>query len=189
MDSRTTVDANTATRWWFRHRMDTEVALSAHRFLRRITEDLSIASGDGAALRVLSTDDRWLLGVTAHHPDRQIQAAMVTAMHATAQPAESGLWRPVFDQGLTVVYRTTRRAVPEGATPEQAAFIRTYPATRIMVGPVGHDGRRLGGVSLVRFVVDRDFTATDEALLQDVAVQAARAIEFGGLSDLTSLPA
>ena len=189
MDTGATVDADTAARWWFRHRMDTEVALSTQHFLRRITEDLSIASGDGAALRVLSADGRWLLGLTAHHPNRRIEAALVTATHETAQPAESGLWRPVLEEGLTVVYRTAGRVVPEGASPEQAAFIRAYPATRIMVGPVVLDGRRLGGVSLVRFVVDRDFSATDEALLQDVAVQAARAIDFGGLSALTTPPA
>lgn len=134
---------------------------------------------------MLSADCKWLFGLAAHHPNSEIRAAMVDAMRRTAEPVRSGVWRPVIENRVTMRWNTTNQRVPEEASPEQAAFLRTYPVTRIMGVPVLDGARVLGGVSLVRFVTDRDFSEGGEGLLHDVAARAAQAIDFGALAHIS----
>jgi GAF domain-containing protein len=114
--------------------------------------------------------------VAVHHPDPEIQAAMTAVMHDTAQRAASGLWGRVCEQRRPIRWRVPPGHVPAEASAAQAALLQRYPIRAILGAPLISHGRLLGGASLVRYVVDREFT-DDEVMLCDFGVRAALALE------------
>jgi GAF domain-containing protein len=175
-------DEGVSAAWrWLNHRATAAASEAAQTFLRETAEILSIASGDATSIRVLSAGGKWLLPLAAHHPNATIQREMTESMRHSAERTDSGLWQPVIDERRLVMFDITDRKVPPEASPTQAAFLRTYPVTRVMGMPVIDRADVVGGVSLVRFVDERPFSEEDCALLGDVAKRAARAIDFGQL--------
>jgi GAF domain-containing protein len=177
-------DGATAARKWLESRITAAATEAAQVFLRETAEALSIASGDATSIRVLSAGGTWLFPLAAHHPNGAIQRAMNESMRQSAERADSGLWVPVINERRLVMFDITDRTIPVDASPSQAAFLRRYPVTRVMGVPVIDRADVVGGVSLVRFVDERQFSEADCALLADVAARAARAIDFGRLRHL-----
>jgi GAF domain-containing protein len=182
--------AGTAENWgnaaveWLERRVSAATQAAAQEFLRQTAESLSIASGDATGIRVLSNDGKRLQPLAVHHPSPEIERAMFEAIRRAPERADAGLWMPVIDERRTVVHQLTDHTVPPEASPNQAAFIRTYPLTWVMFTPVLLHDEVVGGVSLARFVDTRPFTEADGKLLFEVAARAASAIDFGSLRDL-----
>lgn len=177
------MDGPTAARIWLQQRVQAQAATAAQNLLRDTAEMLSIASGDGVAIRVCSKDGQWLLPLAAHHPNPTIQTAMWENMRETAIPLASGVWAQVVGERRTLTY-DLRTEIPPSALPVQVEFVRTYPVTYLMASPVDLNDAIVGCVSLVRYVNAKAFSDNDQSLLEDVARRAAKAIDFGQLAEI-----
>ncbi|WP_037039812.1 GAF domain-containing protein [Pseudonocardia halophobica] len=162
-----------ATRAWLRTRVDNQVDRTLRTLLSSTTETLAVASATAASVRMLSEDDALLLPVAAHHPDPHLRSKIASVMDRTAPRPRSGIWRPVVDCRRAVRLRIDRDRLPPEASPEQREFLLHYPLTAMLGVPLEHEGRLVGGASLVRFSVDMAFTDDDEALLYDFAARVA----------------
>lgn len=171
--------ASPIARAWLLSRIDRRYTRAIAGLLAGLAEDLSLATADAVTIRRLSPDGRSLHHVAAYHPDREMRAAMAGVMDRTAQAVDSGLWRPIIAERRIIRWHIRDGSAPAEASPSQRQYLSRYPVRAVMGGPViTTDGRLLGGISLVRFVVDRPFTDGDEVLLADAARRAALALEF-----------
>ena len=177
------LDGPTAARLWLQQHVDTRTAAAAQTLLRDTAEILSIASGDGVAIRVCSKDGQWLLPLAAHHPNPTIQTAMWDNMRHTAVSIAGGLWAEVVEARKTTAY-DLRQPLPDNALPSQVEFLQTYPATHLLTTPVLLGEAIVGCVSLIRYVSQEPFSDNDRLLLEDVARRAASAIDFGRLAEI-----
>jgi GAF domain-containing protein len=169
---------------WLLRRLDEVIVAAARDVLEQIADHLSIASGDGVTLRVLSADGQWLLPLAAVHATNEINVALRRTMEQTAVAATAGLWEPVIVGCATVTWNVAHEGSPAEASTRQQAFLAAHAVTRVAAAPVVDADGPIGGISLVRFVTDRDFSDADLGLLTDAASRAARAIVFGDLRHL-----
>ena len=168
------MDGGPAARAWLLDRIDRRTTEALQSLLRRMTEDLALATAESATLRRLSADGHLLLPVAADHPDPALRAAMLANAHRTEQTTGSGLWRPVIAECRPMRWHIPPGAVPAEASTPQAEHMERYPVRAVLAAPLVTPQRELvGGVSLVRYVVDRPFTDDDEALLLAFAARAA----------------
>lgn len=173
------MSASPVARAWLLSRIDRRCTRTIAELLNELAEDLSLATADAVTIRRLSGDARSLHHVAAYHPDREMRAALTGVMIRTAQAADSGLWRPIIGERRVIRWCIREGAAPAEASPGQLEYLRRYPVRAVMGGPaITPEGRLMGGVSLVRFVVDRPFTDDDEVLLSDAALRAALALEL-----------
>ncbi|MFC5730837.1 MULTISPECIES: GAF domain-containing protein [Nocardioides] len=163
---------------WLLARVDKQCVEAVEELLRFIAEHLAIATSDAVTVRVLSEDRQSLLPLAAHHPEPMIASAMASIMSETTQPADSGLWLPVMQERKPRRWRMPRGYVPAEASEQQAAFLEKFPIRAVLGVPILLDDRLIGGVSVVRFAVDREFTDQDEALVVACASRIAPALEF-----------
>lgn len=173
------MSANPIARAWLLSRIDRRYSRAMADLLAELAEDVSLATADAVTIRQLSPDGRSLHHVAAYHPDTEMRAAMADVMSRTAQAADSGLWRPIMGERRVIRWHIREGSAPAEASPGQLRYLSRYPVRAVMAGPaIAPGGRLVGGVSLVRFVVDRPFTDDDELLLADAARRAALALEF-----------
>lgn len=162
---------------WLLDRVDRRCVEAVEKLLVDIAEQLSIATWDAVTVRVLSDDGASLLPLAAHHPSPELASAMAVVMTQT-QPATSGLWRPVVETARPIRWHTPQGVLPAEAGDQQNDFLTTYPVRAVMAVPVLVDERLVGGVSVVRFNVDREFTDADEALVVACASRIGHALDF-----------
>ncbi|WP_132975706.1 GAF domain-containing protein [Pseudonocardia dioxanivorans] len=163
------MDGLGASRAWLRNRVDQDIERALRELLTSMTESAATASGNAVTVRELSDDGLWLRALAAHHVDPTMSRAMAAIMDETAQRADIGLWRPVVEDGRPVRYRLDGRRRPVEASDGQARFLDRFPVTAVVAVPLLTGGRVVGGASLVRFTVDRDFSDGEEALLVEFA--------------------
>ena len=145
--------------------------------LRTVAETVAEETGDACTVRLLSDDGLWLRPVAAHHPDPTLKAAIWEIVRGTVDRADSGLWRPVVEEGRVVRLGVPLDAIPSDASEAQAEFIRRHPMSGIIGAPLIARGRTLGGISLVRYGRTEAYVEEDERFLEDLADRAALAID------------
>ena len=165
---------------WLLARVDQQCVAAVEELLRFIAEHLAIAMADAVTVRVLSEDGESLLPLAAHHPEPMIASAMASIMRGTTQPADSGLWLPVMRDRKPRRWRMPPGYVPAEASEQQAEFLERFPIRAVLAVPVLREDRLIGGVSVVRFAVDQEFTDRDEALVVACAARIADALDFRG---------
>lgn len=163
---------------WLLAHVDKECTDAVDGLLRAITEHLAIATADAVSVRLLSEDGQSLLPLTAYHPDPKICSAMAAVMAETVQRADIGTWLPVISEQRARRWRIPPGYLPPEASERQAAFLEQYPVRALLVVPVVLEGRTMGGVSIARFTIDREFTDQDEALALAFAARIAPALDF-----------
>jgi GAF domain-containing protein len=168
---------------WLRIRLDETIVAAALAVLEEIADVLSLATGDGATVQLLSSDGQWLVPLAVVHPS--IKDELTEAMRATSSAVKFGLWRAVIEDRETVNWDIKRISPPPEASPEQRAFLEAHRATRFAAAPIVAEDQAVGAVSLVRIVTDRDFSMGDFDVLHEAATLAVRAIHFGDLTRLT----
>ena len=171
------MDGATAARQWLVNRIDRQISDSVRSLLSAMAVDLAVAAASAVTVRMLSADGQWLFPVAAHHPDPTIEAAMTAVMDDTAQRTTSGLWGRVCEQRRPVRWHVPPEHIPAEASAAQAEFMRRYPIRAVLGAPLISHGRLLGGAALVRYVVDREFTDDDEAMLCNFGVRAALVLD------------
>ena len=145
--------------------------------LRAVAEHVAEATGDACTVRLISEDGLRLWPVAAHHPDPALRSAIWEVVRDTADRTDSGVWRPVVEEGRTVRMDVPPGAIPPGASEAQAEFIRRHPMSGILGAPLVARGRLLGGVSLVRYGRAEAYEEEDERFLRDLADRAALALD------------
>ena len=145
--------------------------------LRTVAETVAEATGDACIVRLLSDDGLWLRPIAAHHPDPTLKAAIWEIVRGTADRTDSGLWRPVVEEGRVVRLGVPRDALPADASEAQAEFVRRHPMSGIMGAPLIARGRAFGGISLARYGRTEAYVEEDERFLEDLADRAALAID------------
>lgn len=172
--------AGSAAREWLLGRVDRRCADWSLGLLRRLTEDLAMATSDAVTLRRLSGDGRSLLPVAAYHPDPEIRAALLAHMAESAEvTALTAWWSVITERRVRRWHVPPGRALPAEAAPGQADHLRRFPVRAVLFAPlITPDEDLVGGVTLVRYAVDRPFTDAEERLLVDFAARAALAVEF-----------
>src|SRR5215218_10599521 len=98
-------------------------------------------------------------------------------VRGTADRTDSGLWRPVVEEGRVVRLGVPLDAIPDDTSEAQAEFIRRHPMSGIIGAPLIARGRTLGGISLVRYGRMEAYVEEDESFLEDLADRAALAID------------
>lgn len=98
--------------------------------LGTVAERIAEATGDACTVRLLSEGGLWLRPVAAHHPDPALKAAIWEVMRGTADRTDSGVWRPVVEEGRVVRLGVPREAILPEASEAQAEFIRRPPCRR-----------------------------------------------------------
>ena len=172
-------DDGSAATIWLLSRIDRDCRRGVEELLNRIAEHISIATADAVTIRMLSGDGSSLLPVTAHHPDAERGAAMAAVMSETVQPVSSGLWQTVINSRRPARWHVPPGApLPADASAAQVEFLRRFPLRAILAAPVIFDERLVGGVSVVRFVIDQPFTDRDEAMLGACASRIAPVLEL-----------
>jgi len=154
-----------------------EAAPDHEAILRTVAETVAEETGDACTVRLLSDDGLWLRPVAAHHPDPTLKAAIWEIVRGTADRTDSGVWRPVVEEGRVVRLGVPRDVIPSEASEAQAEFIRRHPMSGIMGAPLIARGRTLGGISLVRYGTEEAYVEEDERFLRDLADRAALAID------------
>lgn len=167
------------TRWaWLLTRVDRQCGEAVQDLVEFVAEHLAIATADAVTVRTLSQDGLSLLPVAAHHPDPTTSAAMASVMSQTVQPADSGLWAPVLQERRPQRWSTPEGYVPAEASPKQVAFLERFPIRAVLGVPLIVDDRLVGGVSVVRFSVERPFTNRDEDLVLACATRIAPMLDL-----------
>jgi PAS domain S-box-containing protein len=149
--------------------------------LSTVAERVAEATGDACTVRLLSEDGLWLTPVAAHHPDPALKAAIWGVMQGKTDRTDSGVWRPVVEEGRVVRMTVPSQDVPPDASEAQAEFIRRHPMSAIMGVPLVARGRLLGGISLVRYGRAGAYVEEDERFLRDLADRSALAIDNAAL--------
>lgn len=160
-------------RAWMTDRVERRSLDAVAGALEAAAELLAVATGDAVSLRVLSDDGRSLLPLAAHHPDPEVNAAMLEVMARSVQPADSGVWRPVVEERRPRRYEVAPGEPPAEASAQQRDFMRRFPVTAIVGAPVLDGDRVLGGASLVRYTDPRPFSDADEEMVVACAVRVA----------------
>lgn len=146
-----------------------------------LAEALSVATGEAVTIRRSTDGGRSLEPVAVHHPDPGLLAAMREVTAATVEAADSGLWRAVLQgEDLVVVPVPADGPPPPTASAAQRAFLARWPLRVVAGVRVQHEGRTLGGVSLLRFVDERAFTDSDLRLLRTTGDLVAPVLQGWG---------
>lgn len=174
---------------WVLSRIDRWCRDGAATMLRECAEYLAVATGAAVTVRVLSVDGTELLPVLAHHPDPGRGDAIARVMGETTQSATTGLWRAVVAERQARRWATPPGAPPAEASDAQVAFLDEHPVRAVVGAPLLLDGRVVGGLALVRFTVDRPFTAADEQLLTDAGRWIAPVLDLQRRLALLEVPA
>ncbi|MFC3961557.1 GAF domain-containing protein [Nocardia jiangsuensis] len=165
-------------RQWLSHRADRRCTTAIDMLLRTMTEDLAVAVGEAVTVRELSADGLLLTPLAAHHVDPERGRAMATMMQATVDKADRGLWGPVIEQRRPVRWWMRPGDAPAEASPQQATFLAHNPIRAILGVPLLWDELVLGGLSIVRYSVDRPFDGGDEALAVAAAERIALTLHY-----------
>lgn len=166
-----------SVRQWLSHRADQHCTAAVDTLLQALTEDLAVAVGEAVTVRELSADGLLLTPLAVHHIDPERGQAMAATMQRTVDKADRGLWAPVIEQRRPVRWRVPPSDPPAEASPQQVAFLARNPVTAILGVPLLWEEVALGGLSIVRYSVDRPFDDADQALA--VAAAARIALTLG----------
>lgn len=167
-----------ASRVWLLSRVDRRCLDAIDELLRAITELLAVATDDAVTVRALSTEGHLLRPVIAYHADPERGSAMARVMSETVQPADSGLWQTVVESRQARRWHIPPGYIPPEASPKQVEFLQRFPIRAVLAVPVLVGERLIGGVSVVRYSVDTEFTDDDEALVIACARRIALALHF-----------
>jgi GAF domain-containing protein len=144
--------------------------------LRTIVDLAAATIGEGAAIRILSTDRRTIERDVAAHPDESVRLRLEDSLRRSAQD-------PVPYDGPLAEVLTTGKLLSDFRQrdwrPEyQLIFTEGIfdQAAHVMVAPVRHNGMVLGKLAVFRTKSDAPYQAGDDDVLQVLADGAGAAI-------------
>ncbi len=132
--------------------------------------------GDGALIRTVSPDGRWLVPVAVYHPLPE-RAALRRRMLALApQRTDEALTGRVIATGRTLlIAELTREFIHSEMKPEYWPYLDGVKS--LLMAPLKLRRTVIGHLTLMRDAGSPSYTHDDETLLEDLAHRAAQAIE------------
>jgi signal transduction histidine kinase len=144
--------------------------------LGTVARRLSELIGDGALIRLVSPDGRWLIPAALHHPDPAREALRRAVIQSAPQRSDEGITARVLATGETLrVPELTREFIHTNMKPEYWPFLDG--STSMLIAPLARRGQVFGHLTLTRDLGGPAYTREDETLLDDLAHRAAQAIE------------
>ncbi len=144
--------------------------------LETVARRLSELIGDGALIRLVSADGRWLVPAALHHPDPSREALRREVLLAAPQRIDEGITSRVLATGETLrIPELTREFIHAHMKPEYWPYLDG--ATSMLIAPLARRGQVFGHLTLTRDLGGPGYTREDETLLDDLAHRAAQAIE------------
>jgi PAS domain S-box-containing protein len=144
--------------------------------LETVARRLSELIGDGALIRLVSPDGRWLVPAALHHPDPAREALRREVLRLAPQRIDEGITARVLATGETLrVPELSREFIHAHMKPEYWPYLEG--STSLLISPLARRGQVLGHVTLTRDRGGQAYTREDESLLDDLTHRAAQAIE------------
>jgi signal transduction histidine kinase len=141
-----------------------------------VARRLSELIGDGALIRLVSPDGRWLVPAALHHPDPAREALRREVLRLAPQRIDEGITARVLATGETLrVPELSREFIHAHMKPEYWPYLEG--STSLLISPLARRGQVLGHVTLTRDRGGQAYTREDESLLDDLTHRAAQAIE------------
>ncbi|QNN54111.1 GAF domain-containing protein [Nocardioides mesophilus] len=171
------MEGASAARLWLVNRVDRRLRDGLRDLLDVLVEELAVVTADAVALRGLSADGRRLVPLAAHHPDVEVQAALLAAMEETTEVGSSGIWQRVMAERTPQRWELAAGDPPPETPATRLGFLAQYPIRAVLAAPMIARGQLLGGVIVIRLVNDRPFSEDDEALVCAFADRAALGVD------------
>ncbi len=144
--------------------------------LDTVARRLSELIGDGALIRVVSPDARWLVPVAVYHPDPERAALRRRVIQQAPQRTTEGMTAKVLQSRKTLrIPALTVDVVHAEMKAEYWPYLEGVSS--LMMAALEHRRHVFGHITLMRDAGGAPYTAEDEALLEDLAHRAAQAIE------------
>jgi PAS domain S-box-containing protein len=144
--------------------------------LETVARRLCDLIGDGAVIRLVSADGRWLIPAALHHPDPAREALRRKVIQGAPQRVGEGITARVLATGETLRFPSlTREFVHANMKPEYWPYLDG--SSSMLIAPLARRGQVFGHITLTRDLGGAGYTREDETLLEDLAHRAAQAIE------------
>ncbi len=132
--------------------------------------------GDGALIRLVSADGRWLVPAALHHHDPEREALRREVIDSAPQRIDEGITARVLATGQTLrIPELTLEFIHANMKPEYWPYLDG--STSMLIAPLARRGQVFGHLTLTRDLGGPGYTREDETLLEDLAHRAAQAIE------------
>jgi PAS domain S-box-containing protein len=143
--------------------------------LDTVARRLSELIGDGALIRVVSTDSTWLVPVASYHPNPERAALRRRVLQAPQRTTEGMTARVIATRKPLRINDLTLDVIHAEMKPEYWPYLEGVSS--LMMAPLEHRRHVFGHITLMRDAGGPPYTSEDEALLEDLAHRAAQAIE------------
>lgn len=144
--------------------------------LETVARRLCELIGDGALIRLVSADGRWLVPAAQHHPDPAREALRREVIQGAPQRIDEGITARVLATGETLRFPSLARDfVHANMKPEYWPYLDG--SSSMLIAPLARRGQVFGHITLTRDLGGPGYTREDETLLDDLAHRAAQAIE------------
>ena len=144
--------------------------------LETVARRLCELIGDGALIRLVSADGRWLVPAAQHHPDPAREALRREVIQGAPQRIDEGITAQVLASGETLRFPSqTHEFVHATMKPEYWPYLDG--SSSMLIAPLARRGQVFGHITLTRDLGGPGYTREDETLLDDLAHRAAQAIE------------
>jgi PAS domain S-box-containing protein len=149
--------------------------------LRGIVVEMGVQLSSGVGVTLM--DDQGLLRTSAiHHPDPEA-ARMLAALAVTAplHPGEGVTGRVAASGQSVLIASVDAEEMAARAAPSYRAFLERHPTYALVCAPLRARGQIIGTVTATRTRPGERYTRDDLLLLEQMAEQAAAAIESSRL--------
>jgi PAS domain S-box-containing protein len=165
-----------------------ELAQAAFDFptlLERIVERVTQTIGDGASVRLVSSDGRWLETAAIEHRDRDARDLMASLLESAPARIDEGSPRPIFADGADAVFlpNLTTDQARTILKAEYHPFLDRFGMRGTIVVPMRHRDRTLGVITAIRTTTAEPYTADDLRFLRQLADGAALAVHNARLHE------
>jgi GAF domain-containing protein len=162
---------------WLLSRVDQRCRTAMDEVFQTIAEYVAIATADAVTIRRLTDDGQNLVPVAVYDGDQHRAAAMSSIMWQT-QRIDEGLWQPVMENRAPLRWHIPSGSSVSHASDEQSSFVHRFGIRAILGMPLINSHELVGGMSLVRFGIDRPFDEADEKLMTLCGQRLAPALAF-----------
>lgn len=156
-----------------------EAGVDYHAIMDTVVHRMADLIGDACAIRIVSTDGKWLEPVAVYHRDPVRHEALQKAFE-TVQRVGEGITAEVFRTCRTLMVPVVTDDVLRRMRPiSYLAYLKDVGS--ILVAPLRIENRVVGVATLLRDKPCSPYDVEDQALLENLAERAALALEIGRL--------
>ena len=139
--------------------------------------------GDASVVCLLSDDGQWLNPAAFHHSNPEASDLMRKVLAAAPVRVDDGLFNRVMQTGQPLLINfTSPEKTGSLIKPEYWPYLERFGSTSLLLAPLRlHGGRVIGTLGLSRDNSGQQYTADDQAFLQDLADRVALAIDNSSL--------